>query len=126
CRALEEATIPPQSAADIDAASLLEGGALEAPTAAREWPANVGDEPRRAGVSAFGIGGTNAHAVIERASNAYHRALAESTPADLPRLPVALVAFSEVLGVGDEQTSMPGLRADVVEQLDASQQLTCA
>jgi acyl transferase domain-containing protein/acyl carrier protein len=36
--------------------------------ALREWRAN--DGPRRAGVSAFGIGGTNAHIVIEEAQQA--------------------------------------------------------
>ena len=34
-------------------------------TALREWPA--GDAPRRGGVSAFGVGGTNAHVVVEEA-----------------------------------------------------------
>ncbi len=46
---------------------LLEGTEdcpLYIPTEAVPWP---GDRPRRAGVSAFGIGGTNAHVVIEQA-----------------------------------------------------------
>ncbi|TWF82533.1 type I polyketide synthase [Kitasatospora viridis] len=39
-------------------------GRVEVLTAARPWPARDG-RPRRAGVSAFGIGGTNAHVIIE-------------------------------------------------------------
>jgi 3-oxoacyl-(acyl-carrier-protein) synthase len=125
CRALEEATIPPQPPVNDDV-SLVDGAAgLETPTSARPWPANIGNEPRRAGVSAFGLGGTNAHAVIEAASDAYHRALAESTPAGLPRIAVALVGFTE-LTAADTQTLMPMLRADVVEHLDATQRLASA
>ncbi|HYQ65459.1 type I polyketide synthase [Actinophytocola sp.] len=41
------------------------GGRIEVVTSARPWPR--GARPRRAGVSAFGLGGANAHVVVEEA-----------------------------------------------------------
>ncbi len=43
----------------------FEGGPFYVNREWREW--RRGDEPRRAGVSAFGVGGTNAHVVLEEA-----------------------------------------------------------
>jgi amino acid adenylation domain-containing protein len=54
-------------------------GPLYVNTELRDWPAT--NSPRRAGVSAFGIGGTNAHVVLEEAPRAAPAAAAR--PAEI-------------------------------------------
>jgi acyl transferase domain-containing protein/acyl carrier protein len=46
-------------------------------TETRPWIGELGDEPRRAGVSAFGFGGTNFHVVLEEYTGSYHAAQAD-------------------------------------------------
>ncbi len=53
-------------------------------TEARPWTTDGG--PRRAGASSFGLGGTNAHAVLEEAP--------EQEPGDLPSRPAQLLVLS--------------------------------
>ncbi|WP_051732400.1 type I polyketide synthase [Kitasatospora phosalacinea] len=64
--ALQHAEIPPSINYDApNPALLLERTPFYVPTTARPWPR--GATPRRAGVSAFAVGGTNAHIVLEEA-----------------------------------------------------------
>ncbi|UXI66281.1 acyltransferase domain-containing protein [Tahibacter amnicola] len=68
--ALVHQCVPPlanfaRSPAQVD----LDQGPLRAPRRALPWPAEAG--PRLAGVSSFGIGGTNAHVIVEEAPPAH-------------------------------------------------------
>ncbi|MDH6626450.1 acyl transferase domain-containing protein [Streptomyces sp. LBL] len=64
--ALEHGEIPPSINFDTpNPALLLDRTPFYVPTTARPWPR--GATPRRAGVSAFAVGGTNAHIVLQEA-----------------------------------------------------------
>lgn len=52
----------------------LDGSPFEVVAATQDWPR--GQAPRRAAVSAFGVGGTNAHAVLEEAPARQQREMA--------------------------------------------------
>lgn len=69
--------LPPTLGVDKPNSSLLESP-LYANTEARPWIHAVQDHPRRAGVSAFGFGGTNFHIVTEEYTGDY---LAAAAPA---------------------------------------------
>ncbi|MFF7251138.1 amino acid adenylation domain-containing protein [Embleya sp. NPDC008237] len=109
---LEHRVIPPHINLErinpaIDLASLP----FEIPTEPTEWPEHQG--PARAGVNAFGFGGTNAHVVLEEAPKAPARQsgdeadapgtctilpLTARDPAALPELAAAI--RQELAGVG--------------------------
>jgi len=63
-------------------------GAVRLLAEARPWPAQ--DEPRRAGISSFGISGTNAHVIIEQAPQAAEPD-ADAVPATSPARAVPFV-----------------------------------
>ncbi|MBB1242379.1 KR domain-containing protein [Streptomyces durbertensis] len=65
--ALEHGVVPPQRPFGTPNRRLGGTGGLRVATEPEAWP--VPDGPRRAAVSSFGIGGTNAHVVLEQAPN---------------------------------------------------------
>ena len=77
--ALHHRTLPPSAGFEQPNTS-VEWGEIPfyVPTIAAEWPSPPSGLPRRAGISAFGFGGTNFHCTIEQYDPEYHLALANS------------------------------------------------
>ena len=78
CLAMRAGIIPGQpKISGINPKLPLATSPFTIPTEAGPWPENRNGLPRRAAVSGFGFGGTNAHVVVEEFAPAYHGALTE-------------------------------------------------
>ena len=103
--ALERRVLPPTlHFARANPACRLEEGPFYVNATLLPWPA--GPTPRRAGVSAFGIGGTNAHLVVEEAPARPSASVPDARPQVLTlsaRTPTALDAMAAQLADALEQ-----------------------
>ena len=76
--ALHHATIPPSAGFETPNPTVKwDEIPFFVPTQAREWPRPL-QHPRRAGISAFGFGGTNFHIALEGYEPEYHAQIANS------------------------------------------------
>ncbi len=118
--ALHHDTLPPQiNFAAVSPAISLAESPFRIETVATPWPR--GAAPRRAGVSAFGVGGTNVHIVVEEAPARASQLVAIGTETPLvlalsAKSPAALTRNASRLARALEGTNAPSL-ADTAETL---------
>ncbi|MFD7631782.1 type I polyketide synthase, partial [Streptomyces sp. NPDC059851] len=89
-------------------------GDVELLTQAVDWPET--GRPRRAGISSFGISGTNAHTIIEQAPDTEPPAEADARPADRP----AAARVLPYLLSGRSKEALQAQAAALAAHLDAA------
>ncbi|MFE4520495.1 beta-ketoacyl synthase N-terminal-like domain-containing protein, partial [Kitasatospora sp. NPDC056783] len=92
--AMRHGQLPPTLHVDAPSSHVdWESGNLRLLTEARPWPET--GRPRRAGVSAFGISGTNAHVILEAPESPAHDPASAPVPAAVVPVPWLLSAKSD-------------------------------
>ncbi|MFB6722079.1 MupA/Atu3671 family FMN-dependent luciferase-like monooxygenase [Kribbella sp. NPDC056345] len=87
----------------------IESSPFELVTSTRDWPAGAG--PRRAGVTALGVGGTNAHVVLEEPPLAA-RPIDAAEAVVVPVSATSAAALEQLVGsLRDELVAAPSLAA---------------
>ncbi|MEU6551396.1 aminotransferase class I/II-fold pyridoxal phosphate-dependent enzyme [Streptomyces sp. NPDC046915] len=76
--AVHRGVVPPQPEFDLADRAGLDAARLTVPTKPARWPES--GQPRRAGVSAFGFGGTGVHVVVEECATAPPRPAPDGGP----------------------------------------------
>ena len=90
--ALRARTLPPQASYESSLPAIdLAHSPFVISQESKPWPANRDGEPRRAAVSGFGFGGTNAHVILEEFDHDYHIARRATDAAAEPPPPMVVV-----------------------------------
>ncbi len=109
--ALHTKTLPPQPSVEVENPKLLlaqpggETGPFFLPRTAQPWEASRA--PRRAAVSSFGFGGTNAHLVLEEAPAAAQRSVRVQVPAALASQEWTAQALAQAAALTAAQSPAP-------------------
>ncbi|MGP4114701.1 type I polyketide synthase, partial [Streptomyces sp. 4N509B] len=113
--AMREGVLPPTLHVDQPTPHVdWSAGEVELLTEARDWPEHDGGRPRRAGVSAFGVSGTNAHVILEQAPED-----AVPGPVVLPGEALPTVPWVVSARSGEALAAQAGRLADAAGGLDA-------
>ena len=103
CLCFEHDLIPPQANFETPSPEFdLEGSPFQIPLESLPFPAHPDGSPRRAAVSGFGFGGTNAHLIVESFECGYHGRLAERERRKAAPEPLAVVGVAGLFPASGE------------------------